>query len=140
MNPINTSKLVGQVESRAKNVLLGEPGLKLALLFGSMASGKPRGDSDVDLAVLFDRPITASDKMELIARLEGAMGRPVDLVDLFFLSGTILKQILREGRVLVQDESDCLSGQIHKMVFNQADMMPYTTRALKERQRRFAHG
>lgn len=134
------SNLAVQIEARAKNALLDTTGLRLAMLYGSMAAGNPRADSDVDLALLFDRPMTALDKMELTTRLGSAVGRSVDLVDLYSLNGTILKQVLIGGRVLVQDGTDPLRRLSHKMIFNQADMMPYATRALKERQQRFVHG
>jgi uncharacterized protein len=41
------------------------PGLELAFLFGSHASGSARPDSDIDLAVLLERPISADLKQAL---------------------------------------------------------------------------
>lgn len=121
-------------------VLAGEKGLKLAIIYGSVAAGNMRSDSDVDLAVLFDHPLSAEHKMELAARLERELLRNVDLVDLSIISGTILKQILCRGRVLFQKEGGVLAEQLRKMIYNQADMMPYVSRALMERQRRFVDG
>jgi len=100
----------------------------------------PRPDSDVDIALLFDRPLDAERKLKLITGLEGALRREVDLVDLFSLNGTILKQVLHKGLVLIQVKPEAMAELTRKMIYNQADMMPYVSRTLKERQRRFIHG
>jgi predicted nucleotidyltransferase len=129
-----------EIEAKTKEVLGAVPGLRLAILHGSVATGKMRKDSDVDLALLFDRPLDAEQKMLLISHLESELQRDVDLVDLFALSGTILKQVLRKGRVLVQTQPGARAELIRKMIYNQTDMMPYVSRTLIERQQRFIHG
>ena len=139
MSATNT-KRVPVIAARVKETLRAESELKLAILYGSAATGKMRADSDVDVAVLFDRPLTAEQKMRLVSRLESELLREVDLVDLFALSGTILKQVLRLGQVLIQTKPGTRAELIHRMVYNQTDMMPYVSRTLIERQRRFAHG
>ena len=139
MNSLDTQP-DSEIAVRAKKVLCVESGLKLAILYGSAATGKMRVDSDVDVALLFDRPLNAQQKMELISRLERELHRDVDLVDLFSLSGTILKQILRKGRVLIQTKPGPLAELAQRMIYNQTDMMPYVSRTLIERQRRFIHG
>jgi uncharacterized protein len=131
---------VPEIVAQAKETLCTEPGLRLAILYGSAATGKMRTDSDVDIALLFARPLGAERKMELKSRLESELQRDVDLIDLFSLSGTILKQVLHKGRVLIQTKPGELAGLIQKMIYNQADMMPYVSRTLIERQRRFIHG
>jgi len=99
-----------------------------------------RADSDVDIAVLCEQPLTVERKTMLAARLERALRASVDLIDLFSLNGTILKQVLCKGRVLVRRRPEDMAGQVKKMLFNQADMMPYVRRTLRERQQRFIHG
>lgn len=132
--------IVPEIISQIKGILRDELGLQLAVLYGSAAAGKVRPDSDVDIALLFDRPLTAAKKMVLISRMEGELKRDIDLVDLFALNGTILKQVLSKGRVLIQTRPGALAELIRRMIYNQSDMMPYVTRTLIERQRRFIHG
>lgn len=139
MNSIDTQP-VSDIESCVKAVLCAELGLKLAILYGSAVTRKMRAGSDIDIAVLFDRPLSVEQKMMLMSRLERKLQRDVDLVDLFSLSGTILKQALRQGRVLIQTKPGALTELIQRMIYNQADMMPYVSRTLIERQRRFIHG
>jgi predicted nucleotidyltransferase len=136
MNQLNREDMA----DRVANVLEREPGLKLAILYGSAAAGRMRQDSDVDVAVLFDNPLNLEQKMDLVSRLEMKLRRDVDLVDLFNLSGTILKQILCKGQVLLKNDAVALAELYRRMIYNQTDMMPYVTRTLMERQQRFLYG
>ncbi len=131
---------VQQIADRVGEMLQTYPDLKLAFLYGSAVNGKMRPDSDVDIAVLFDHPLGAGQKMALSACFEEALLKTIDLVDLFSLSGTILKQILCEGRVVVKKNTEDLTRLTQRMIYNQADMMPYVRRTLLERQERFIHG
>lgn len=141
MNSTNAKPtFVPELIAKVKKVLCEESGLVLAILYGSTATGKIHPDSDVDMALMFDRPLTAGKKMALVSRIEGELNRDVDLVDLFALNGTILKQILIKGLVLIQSQPGALAGLVQRMIYNQTDMMPYVTRTLLERQQRFIHG
>lgn len=124
----------------AARLLHDEPGLRLAILFGSAARGALRHDSDVDLALLFDEPLNAQRRWEVASRLQSKFNRPVDIVDLFVADGTILRQILCQGRVVCRTDAKAFEGLVRRMIYNQADMMPHVRRTLLERQRRFIHG
>ena len=65
---MTTTELIG-------SVLLRHPHVKLAVLFGSVAGGAARPDSDLDLAVADDRPLSADARMALIADLAEHAGR-----------------------------------------------------------------
>ena len=129
-----------EIRAALERMLRDEPDLRLAILYGSAASGRLRADSDVDLAVLYRSPMTAEARRMMSERLERALHRRVDLVDLAVLHGTILKQVLCRGCVLVKRSPEDLAALVRRMVYNQADMMPYVRRTLLERQRRFMHG
>ena len=135
-----TNTEIQQIPARVREILLTESGLKLAILYGSAVGGRMRGDSDVDVAVLFDRPLDAEQKMTLTSSLEAGLSRSVDLVDLFSLNGTILKQVLCKGQVLIRKNAGDFPFLLRRMTYNQADMMPYVSRTLNERQERFVHG
>src|SRR4030067_2208771 len=81
-------------------LLVRETGIRLALIFGSLAKGRARSDSDVDVAVAADRPLDIGIKMRLIEQLAVLTGRPIDLGDLLVADGLILQQVLVEGRLL----------------------------------------
>ncbi len=113
-------------------VLNRHPEIELAILFGSLATGTPRFDSDVDLAVSAGQPLTEAQRMALIAELAEATGRPVDLVDLMRAGEPLLGQILAKGRHILGNK-----GQYARLLsrhwFEQADFLPYRNRILAER-------
>src|ERR1035437_3004023 len=120
------------IDARLRDVLAGFPTLVLALLFGSVAQGRQRADSDLDIAVAAKRALTVTEKMTLIEALAECTGRPIDLIDLKVVAELLLGQIVRHGRRLLG--SDTAYGQlISRHLFEQADFMPYRTRLLAER-------
>lgn len=113
-------------------VLALHPEIRLAILFGSMATGRAGRESDVDLAVAADHLLSAEDKMALMADLAVATGRPVDLVDLGNVGEPVLGQILKYGKRLVGSD-ERYARLITRHLFDEADFMPYYRRLLAER-------
>ena len=111
-----------------------QPGVRLAVLFGSLAAGQGRVDSDLDLAVDAGHRLTAGEKLVLMNKLAERTGRPVDLVDLHAVGEPLLGQILRHGKRLLGSET-CYADLIRRHLFDQADYLPYRTRILAERRR-----
>ena len=134
------NKEVAELTERITKELCGDNGLEVVIVHGSQISGKARTDSDVDVAVLYDAPVTLEQRFSLLDRLEKVLGKPVDLVDLFSLHGTILKKVLTKGKVLLGCGSVKYAQLLRRMVFNQEDMMPYYNRAIAERLKGFIHG
>lgn len=131
---------ITDLTERITEELCDDVGLEVVIVHGSRVSGTARADSDVDIAVLYDAPLSLEQRFSLLARLENVLGKPVDLVDLFSLHGTILKKILTKGRVLLGRGSVKYTQLLRRMVFNQEDMMPYYNRAIAERLKGFIHG
>jgi predicted nucleotidyltransferase len=105
------------------DVLTRFPALVLALVFGSVAQGRQRADSDLDIAVAANQALTATEKMDIIAALAERTGRPIDLIDLKVVAEPLLGQIVRHGRRLFG--SDNAYGQLlSRHLFEQADFMP----------------
>jgi len=116
------------------SVLARHPGIKMAILFGSMAKGQAGYDSDVDLAVAATQPIELEEKMALMEALAEVTGRPIDLIDLTIVGEPLLGQILKRGkRILGTDESYAKLMMRH--LVEEADFMPYYRRILAERRR-----
>ena len=111
-----------------------QPGVRLAILFGSLAAGQGRVDSDLDLAVDAGHRLTAGEKLVLMNKLAERTGRPVDLVDLHAVGEPLLGQILRHGKRLLGSET-CYADLIRKHLFDQADYLPYRNRILAERRK-----
>jgi uncharacterized protein len=90
-----------------KAILDGERVVAAAWVFGSVARGEAREDSDLDVAVLLrDRRADAlthrRELGDLAARLETAAGRRIDLVVLGLRDPILAHRVLSEG-VLVSD-------------------------------------
>ncbi|MDX1638187.1 MAG: nucleotidyltransferase domain-containing protein [Balneolaceae bacterium] len=114
------------------NCLEREDTVKLGILYGSMADLRASLESYIDLAAAADRPLSTEQTITLIECLADQGGRPVDLVDLQTTNGTLLKQILTTGTVVYCSDTTLYANIIKRMLFNDADMMPYYYRSLKE--------
>ena len=123
---------MSSIDDDIRAVLTRHPGIRLAILFGSMVTGRARRDSDVDLALAAERPLKMDEKMVLTADLAEATGRPIDLIDLHAVGAPLLGQIIKRGRrVLGTDER--YAELIKRHLFEEADFMPYYRRMLGER-------
>ena len=107
------------------------PNLKLAMLFGSQATGQASPDSDIDLGLLFDRPLSGSDKLEIIEAIGAEFGRPVDIVDLFYVPEPVTGQVFKGKRLLGDDT--VYAELLTKHLVNTADFLPLRERILAER-------
>jgi uncharacterized protein len=106
--------------------------LEQAIVFGSVAQGRARPESDLDMAVAAAQALTATQKIDIIDALTEITGRPIDLIDLNVVAEPLLGQILRHGRRLLG--SDAAYGRlISRHVLEQADFVPYRNRVLAER-------
>jgi predicted nucleotidyltransferase len=71
-------------------------------VFGSVARGHGRPDSDLDLLAEFARPKSLLDLVGIEQEFEDALGRKVDLLTPAALSPYIRDQVFREARVLYE--------------------------------------
>ena len=116
--------------------LRAQPDVELAMLFGSMATGRSHAGSDVDVAVLCTSPLTAERKLALVADLAQVTGRPVDLVDLQTAGEPLLGQILQHGKRLFGSD-EALGKLAARHLIDAADFMPYVDRMLAQRRARW---
>lgn len=85
-----TSQSQAPIDAQLKEVLAHFPKIALAVLFGSVALGQQRADSDLDIAVAADHPLSAGEKLSIIGALAERTGRPIDLIDLKAASEPLL--------------------------------------------------
>lgn len=124
---------------RIRAVLRHHNELELAILFGSLASGKMHPHSDVDLAVSAGAPLPATTRIALIEEIASTTGRPVDLVDLTQAGEPLLGEIVTRGiRLTGQDEAHARFLTRH--LLDQADFSPYRDRILAERRQAWIAG
>ena len=114
-------------------LLSGHPQIKLAILFGSQASGSPSPDSDIDLALLGDGPLPSSLKLELIRAIGAEFGRPVDIIDLHSAGEPLLGQVFQGKRLLGDNET--YAKLLTRHLIDRADFLPLRERILAERRK-----
>lgn len=84
-------------------------GIVCAWLFGSVARGTARPDSDVDIAILCERdppPTLDASAPAMGGDIEAATGLPVDLVILNRAPVDLIHRVLRDGVLLVERDRD----------------------------------
>lgn len=123
-----------KIDDEIRGVLSRFSSIHLAIVFGSVASGHARPDSDLDLAVLGKTPLSANQKIELIAALAQQVGRPIDLVDLYEGPQPLLGQVIRDGRRILGTDS-AFAALITRNLLDQADFVPLQNRILAERRK-----
>ncbi|MDO8845687.1 nucleotidyltransferase domain-containing protein [Methylicorpusculum sp.] len=130
----DATEALSRIEASVQKVLTNFGGITLAILFGSVVTGRQRTDSDLDIAVAMQHPLSADEKMALIQALAEVTGRPVDLIDLTTAPEPLLGQIVLHGRRILGN--DTLFGNlISRHLIEQADFMPYRNRILSERRK-----
>ena len=121
------------IQAAIDQVLTRHPSIGVAILFGSLAAGHSRNDSDLDLAVASTTPLSSHTRLQLIEELAVGLGRPVDLIDLAQTHGPLLQQILTKGRLLICTDRTRYANLLLRVVYEEADVMPYYRRILAER-------
>ena len=130
-----TSEGNATVQAAIEQVLARHPSIVVAILFGSLATDHSRNDSDLDLAVASTSPLDTQIRIQLIEELAIGLGRPVDLIDLAQTHGPLLQQILTKGRLLICTDRTRYANLLLRVVYEEADVMPYYRRILAERRR-----
>jgi predicted nucleotidyltransferase len=90
---------------KVRSILSGQPGVRLAYLFGSQAEGTAHAVSDVDVAVLLDAGLSPRDlgalRLRLAADLMSLLHTDaVDLVVLNHAPFLLRHRVLRQGQLL----------------------------------------
>ena len=113
-----------------RRVLEDEADLAFALVFGSAGRGTLGPTSDVDVAVEF-RPEAVPDRVtlgRLVARLESAARRRVDLVLLDKAPVALSYRIFRDGRVLLERDQPALVRRKAQAILQYLDFKPVEER------------
>ena len=123
-----------------RDVLLRQPDIEFACVFGSFAEGRQTRASDIDVAVAAREPIDPQRRLALNDAITNAARRPVDLVDLHRAGPLLLTQALTRGKHVVKRDSSVLARLLVKMWYLSADLMPLVPMIHDTRRKRFLHG
>jgi predicted nucleotidyltransferase len=114
--------------------------LRLAILFGSFATGKAHANSDVDIAVAYPEKLSLDNRVAKAQQLSALTNREVDLIDLRDAHGILLQQILANRRTLVNRDPELYGMIISRRINEEEDLMPLYEEGLRARRERFLNG
>lgn len=124
-------KRIEQNTTQVREAIASFKYIEFSMLFGSLAKGTERTVSDLDIAVLANKPLSAQQKIELIDALALTTGRPVDLIDLKTAGQPLLNQILKYGRRICGTDEQ-MGALIYRNLVDRADFLPLRDRILKQ--------
>lgn len=128
-----------KVEQQINQWLSKHASIHFAILFGSFAKQTNTPESDIDIAIELNEPLTAETKLTLLQTFSELSNRRIDLVDLKTVGEPLLNQIIQHGKVLKGTKADMVQLSI-KNVNMMQDFTPYLKRTLEERRARLLHG
>jgi len=131
---------VETIKEICRRELAAFPAVQVCILYGSFAHGTAGVHSDIDLGICGQAVLSPEVVNTITTVLSTALGHETDVLDIKSVSGVILQKILSNGIPLFVKDKSLYAQQISRMLYNQADMMPYYNRILKERRERFLNG
>ncbi|RMH20172.1 MAG: nucleotidyltransferase domain-containing protein [Acidobacteria bacterium] len=112
------------IAAAVRSVAAADRRILALYLFGSYARGEASPASDVDLGVLFVTPQPLTEVVDLESRLEGALGRRVDLVDAGRASAFLALDVVKGERLYCADEERCDEFDLY-VLRRAADLAPF---------------
>jgi uncharacterized protein len=113
--------------------------IQLAILFGSYARGTQTANSDLDLAIQLEEPMTSKQKLAYLEKLYEITCVNTDLVDLHRAGQPLLSQIMKYGQILKKNSRQFAELAVRNVNTSQ-DFLPCIERLLKERRERLLNG
>jgi len=114
------------IDDVLRDVLAADPRIAYALLFGSVARGTENSFSDVDVAIGLTpgTALSAYDIGGIIAELEAAVERDVDLVILDEAPSPLAYRVFRDGRLLVEKDRAARVDRQTRAIVEYLDFKP----------------
>lgn len=109
-----------------RRVLEADDRVAYALLFGSAARGAAHSGSDLDLGLGLKRGLRLGvlELGELVSRLDGAAGQPVDLVLLEEAPPGIAYRAFRDGQLIFERDRSALVARKARAILEYLDYRP----------------
>ncbi len=125
-----------------RDILLRDPRVAFALVFGSRATGRARPDSDLDIAVGVPAGtrLTAADIGGLVSTIEAVAGCQVDIVIVSEASIPLRFAIFRDGTELIVRDRTELVAQKARAIVDWLDFQPIHRRMAEGALRAAARG
>jgi predicted nucleotidyltransferase len=135
MTKLTNTKSIKQIRAFLQN----ESKIKQAILFGSYAKATQMEDSDIDLAIQLEKPMTAIQKLAYVERLQNCTDTEIDLIDLLTVGQPLLSQIMKYGKRLKGNSTQYAKLAVRNVNTTQ-DFMPAIKYIMKARRERLLNG
>ncbi|MCA1950482.1 MAG: nucleotidyltransferase domain-containing protein [Treponema sp.] len=123
-----------------QNLFSSRQDLHLLVLHGSAAADRIRDDSDIDVALALDSPLTGEQKLDLMFAISQACGREADVADLRTMGGLFLHQVLSKGSLVINRDPGLYSKLVFESIEYIQDIHPIVMEAQKQRIKDFING
>jgi predicted nucleotidyltransferase len=101
-------------------------GVRLALLFGSQATGKTHAKSDVDIAIWLIKPFTPDQKLQWLVELEAIFANHVSLVLVSPRLDPVLGfEIIKHGQILYEESEESWLKERSRLWHAYNDSLPF---------------
>ena len=139
MNTLKHKSDNKKVRQQIDQWLLQQPSIRFAILFGSFAKNTDTSESDIDIAIELDKPLSSEIKLSLLQSFSELTDKRIDLVDLKTVGEPLLNEIIQHGKVIKGTQNKLTLLSIKNLNMMQ-DFTPYLRRTLEERRTRLLHG
>jgi predicted nucleotidyltransferase len=94
------------IERIVRDFFQSQSSIRLVFLFGSASKGRLTNESDIDIAVLFEKTPDYFQIQQIAGKLEETLQREVDLVVLNAASPILRMQVLKYGSLIIGSDSN----------------------------------
>lgn len=119
------------IQKKILSVLSMFPQVRIAIIYGSFANGTQKPMSDVDIGIAGLRKLEMDDLAHLQTQLSNATSKEIDLIDFNIASGTVFKEALTRGKIILNLDDELYARILSRMLFNEADYEPLRNRILE---------
>ena len=114
-----------QVKSKLAKIFQQFPGIQAVYRFGSSVTGKTHQESDLDLGVFSENPLSSTQKLDLQAVMVREGFDQVDLVFMEYDDIVLMHEAVKHNRIIYQ-VADFDRGSLYSQVIRQyLDFLPY---------------
>jgi len=127
------------IEEKIEEILNDYPEITIAILFGSTATGQAKKESDIDIAIATENALGVQKMVDIQLALSHILQKEVDLLDIHTLNGIILREIFKNGRIIIKKDTSLYPKLLRKLWYQHEDMLPNIRHIIKTQAKRFAN-